>query len=219
MTRCESRAISSGRLSGSSVMTNTGMPNFVALHRSMMSRSSAMTTTEDTSTKSVERASTISRSVGNMCSLARSLTATLNIVVTSSRPAGRPLLLPRRDPRTRRGQPLFSPQDPAARPSTGGPSGGSMLSRLYAGTQDGASVRTPPPIPIPIRRGRRSSGSRTGPAAAAREPGANDARTDRSRCTPHRPACLEAQQIGWCYPRVLRYVPSSPASLPTERCF
>ena len=199
-------------------MTNTGMPNFVALHRSMMSRSSAMTTTEDTSTKSVERASTISRSVGNMCSLARSLTATLNIVVTSSRPAGRPLLRPQRDPRARRGQPpFFRPQDPAARPSAGGP-----LRRIHAVPivrRDARRRVGQDPPPIPIRQGRRSSGSRTGLAAAARGSGANDARTDRSRCIPHRPACFEAQQIGWCYPRVLRYVPSSPASLPTERCF
>ena len=203
-------------------MTNTGMPNFVALHRSMMSRSSAMTTTEDTSTKSVERASTISRSVGNMCSLARSLTATLNIVVTSSRPAGRPLLLPRRDPRTRRGQPPFFAAGPRRAPL-----GGRTLRRIHAVPivrRDARRRVGQDPPPIPIRRGRRSSGSRTGPAVAAREPGANDARTDRSHCTPppphtHRPACLEAQQIGWCYPRVLRYVPSSPASLPTERCF
>ncbi|MEE1324625.1 MAG: hypothetical protein U0K19_03380, partial [Bifidobacteriaceae bacterium] len=93
-----------------------------------MSRSSAMTTTEDTSTKSVDRASTISRLVGTICSLARSLTAILNIVATSSYPTGQPLLQPRQTHTSPAASPIYTtdhqpatvlanPQPPADLPS------------------------------------------------------------------------------------------------------
>ena len=175
-----------------------------------------MTTTEDTSTKSVERASTISRSVGNMCSLARSLTATLNIVVTSSRPAGRPLLRPRRDPRTRRGQSFF-----AAGPRRA-PLGGRTLRRIHAvpivRRDAGRRVgQDPPPDSDPVRG---PTLVRLPDRPRRREDPAPTMRARIGRAVPHvdqlvlKRSKLVGAIHGCCVTSLL-----PPASLPTERCF